>query len=280
MKLSVTSYSFQADLREGKMQQADCVEQAAAMGFDAVEFTDIDGNNYDEQCENARRIRARADACGIPVCAYAIGADLCRETEEGRQAEIERLCRQVDVAAILGAPLMRHDVMGRLTPRGIGRSFDLALPYTSAAARAVTEYAATRGIRTCTENHGFIAQDSDRLERFFNAVAHNNFGLLVDIGNFLCVDEEPRHAVSRLAPYAIHAHLKDFTPCQCGGFLTRGARRIRGAVLGEGIVPVSDCIAILQRAGYDGYMTLEYEGAEPPATGIARGLELAQSLLA
>jgi sugar phosphate isomerase/epimerase len=175
---------------------------------------------------------------------------------------------------------MRHDVCYRLGKTGKSRSFDLMLPTIAKNARRVADYGASLGIRTCSENHGFIAQDSDRVERLFNAVAHDNYGLLVDVGNFLCVDEDPLQAVSRLAPYAVHAHVKDFkyndTPT---GIQTRGCRFISGTVIGEGVVPVGQCLAILARAGYDGFVSIEYEGEEDCIEGISRGLENLKTLL-
>ena len=36
------------------------------------------------------------------------------------------------------------------------------------------------------ENHGYFAQDSDRVEKLINAVDHPNFGLLLD-GATSCV---------------------------------------------------------------------------------------------
>ena len=37
-----------------------------------------------------------------------------------------------------------------------------------------------------------------------------NYGWLVDMGNFLCADDLPVHAVPIAAPYAFHVHVKDF----------------------------------------------------------------------
>ena len=48
------------------------------------------------------------------------------------------------------------------------------------------------------------------VEKLINAVAHPNFGALVDIGNFSCADEYNPASVGIMAPYAIHAHAKDF----------------------------------------------------------------------
>ena len=61
-----------------------------------------------------------------------------------------------------------------------------------------------------TENHGFFSQDSCRVEKLYTAVNHPNFGLLCDIGNFVCADEDPAKAVARVAPYTRYVHAKDF----------------------------------------------------------------------
>lgn len=283
MKISVSSYSFSQYINAGKMTQKDCVKEAKELGFDAVEFIDINGATYEEQVENAAEIRSIADSLGIKINAYTIGANLYNGDCEKDKAEVERLKKQLDIAKILGADVLRHDVCYTLSQTGNGRSFDLMLPTIAENARKITEYAQTLGIVTCSENHGFIAQDSDRVERLFNAVAHENFRLLVDIGNFLCVDENPITAVSRVAPYAVHAHAKDFYktdfPTPRTGIATRGGSYIGGAVIGEGIVPVKRCLQILKNAGYDGYVSLEYESDEDCISGITRGLNNLRNII-
>lgn len=284
MTISVSSYSFQQYIGAGKMTQLDCVAKAKEIGFDAIEFIDIDGKNYEEKVENAKKIRAEADRVGIMINAYTISACLFGGSEEADKAEIERLKGQLDIAKILGAPLMRHDVCYKLGSSGNSRSFDLMLPTIAKNARAVTEYAETLGIRTCTENHGIIAQDSDRVERLFNAVAHDNYGLLVDIGNFICVDENPVTAVSRVAPYAIHVHVKDMrvhsVPVGNCRNATRGCNYFCGTVVGEGDIPVKHCLSILKKAGYSGCLSIEYEGCEDCIAGIRRGLANLKGILA
>lgn len=284
MKVSVSSYSFYQYIAAGKMTQLDCISKAKEMGFDAIEFIDIDGaENYALQTENARKLRAEADRVGIEINAYTIGACLFNGNKEADEAEVERLKGQLDIAAVLGAKVMRHDVCYALGKTGNSRSFDLMLPTIAANAREVAEYGETLGIKTCTENHGFIAQDSDRVERLFNAVAHDNYGLLVDMGNFICVDEDPALAVSRVAPYAVHVHIKDMyvrnqpTASICGQ--TRGGKYFGGAVVGEGDVPVKRCLEIIKRTGYDGFVSLEFEGAEDCINGIARGLSNIRKIL-
>ena len=283
MRVSVSSYSFGQQVWAGKMTQLDIVAKVKEMGFDAVEFTDIDGSDLAQQKENARKIRQEADRVGLEISNYTIGANLYQPTAEEVDAEVERLKGQIEVAAILGAKVMRHDVCWQLGNTGSARSFGLMLPTIAEAARRVTEYAATFGIKTCSENHGYIAQDSYRVEQLFNAVNHDNYGLLVDIGNFICVDEDPALAVSRVAPYAVHVHLKDMLvrPEPVGPICnaTRGGNYFAGTVVGEGDIPVKRCLKILKQAGYDGIVSLEYEGSEDCLTGIARGLANVSKIL-
>ena len=284
MRVSVSSYSFGQQVWAGKMTQLDIVAKVKEMGFDAVEFTDIDGSDLAQQKENARKIRQEADRVGLEISNYTIGANLYQPTAEEVDAEVERLKGQVEIAAILGAKVMRHDVCWQLGKTGSARSFGLMLPTIAEAARRVAEYAATFGIKTCSENHGYIAQDSYRVEQLFNAENHDNYRLLVDIGNFICVDEDPAQAVSRVAPYAVHVHLKDMLvrPEPVGPICnaTRGCNYFAGTVVGEGDIPVKKCLQILKQAGYDGIVSLEYEGAEDCLTGIARGLANVRKILA
>lgn len=278
MKLSVSSYSFQQYIKQGKLTQLSAIAAAKEIGFEAIEFIDLTPPEGTTQAEYAKELRKEADRLGMTINAYTIGANLFQDTPEKEAAEIERLKGQVDIAALLGASVMRHDVAWGLTKKGAGRSFDAMLPTLAKNAREITEYAATKGIRTCSENHGHLAQDSDRVERLVNAVAHDNYGLLVDMGNFACVDEDSAIAVSRVAPYAFHAHAKDFVkrtfaqgPIPGGCSQTRGCNYLRGVAVGMGDIPVKQCIAILKRAGYDGYLSIEYEGYEDCIEGIKTG---------
>jgi sugar phosphate isomerase/epimerase len=123
------------------------------------------------------------------------------------------------------------------------------------------------------------------MERLFNAVNHDNFGLLVDMGNFACVDENSQTAVSRVAPYAVHAHAKDmhlksgmYTRPDGWG-TTRGGNYFKGAIIGEGDIPVKQCLKALKRAGYDGYLSIEYEGAVDCIKGISKGLANLKQML-
>ena len=282
MKISVTSYSFQQYLNAGKIDHLGMIDKAHEIGIEGIEFTPLPGETFEERSALAKKLCERAKAVGMPIASYTVNADLYKGSDEANAAEVARLKEQLDIAAILGAPTMRHDVCWSVPKTGAVRSFDAMLPTLAKSAREITEYAATLGIRTCSENHGLVAQDSDRMERLFNAVGHENYGLLVDIGNFVCVDEDNVTAVSRVAPYAIHVHAKDFylsREKKEGWGVSRGCNYWQGAAVGDGDVDVKKCIEVLKKAGYDGYVSIEYEGKDDCIDGIRRGYEYLKSII-
>jgi sugar phosphate isomerase/epimerase len=227
--------------------------------------------------EHAKSLRALAEQEGIAIIALCVGADL---VNKDTATEIERLKSKVDIAAALGATMMRHDITaGDKSGAKVGISYDALLDKMADATRAVTEYAESVGVRTMTENHGYFSQDANRVEKLINTVNHPNFGALVDIGNFMCADEDPWKSVGVMAPYAYHVHAKDFhkksgmepNPGK-GWFRTRGGDYLRGAIIGHGDARVAQSLYVLKKSGYDGYISIEFEGMEDNLKGIELGL--------
>ncbi|MEE1201067.1 MAG: TIM barrel protein, partial [Christensenellales bacterium] len=100
---------------------------------------------------------------------------------------------------------------------------------------------------------------------------------------FLCADEPPMHAMPIAAPYAVHAHAKDFlvreeNPGE-GWFQSRGGKFLRGTVVGHGDVNVRECVRQLRSDGYDGWLSLEFEGMERNLDALRWGLAYLQHLL-
>lgn len=279
MQIGVSSYSFSRLVRSGQMVQIDVIAKAAEIGFDAIEFSTIAVPEGKSLPAFAGELRAEAERVGLPIVNYTIGADFLRGSGGDLQAEIARVQAEVDIAEILGVPGMRHDASSGWPADHWGpRSFAAALPRLAQGCRAVTDYAAAKGIRTMVENHGFFCQESVRVEQLVTAVDHPNFGVLVDMGNFLCADDEPAAAVGRLMPYAFHCHAKDFHvkagtefPPGQGWFESRAGNYLRGAIIGHGAVPVLQCLKVMRREGYKGILSVEYEGIEDVLLGVQLG---------
>lgn len=285
MRTCVSSYSFCSYMKETGASQKDLIKKAKDLGFDAIEYTDLDVPNGMSEEQFAGVLREESEKYSLPIVNYTVSADFlnCESLEK----ETERVCNKVDIAKILGAGGMRHDAtVGYKGKEQSYKSFDSALPILTQGCSDVTKYAKEQGIETMVENHGFFCQESERVERLIDNVGDPNFGWLVDIGNFLCADDEPQKAVGRAAPYIKHVHVKDFhiksgnefDPGE-GFFTTRGGTYLRGAILGQGNVPVLGCLRVIKRAGYDGYVSIEFEGMENNIKALKIGLNNLNSMI-
>ena len=75
------------------------------------------------------------------------------------------------------------------------------------------------------------------------------------------------------------AHAKDFhlkpkkqMPAT-GWFATPTSICLRGAIAGHGVLDIPAQLKLLKRAGYDGYLSLEFEGMEEPTKAVKLGLD-------
>jgi len=279
MQIGVSSYSFSRLIQSGVLSEVEVIAKSAEMGFKALEFAGLNPPEGEPPLAYACRLRAACADAGVAIVNYAVTADFLTGSGGDLDAEIERVKGEVLVAEALGAPRMRHDVSCGFPKEHRGpATFDAALPRLAEACRVVTGFAEGKGIRTMVENHGYFCQDSSRIESLLTAVNHPNFGLLLDVGNFACADEDCAAAVGRLAPHAVHVHVKDFH-CKpgmmpfpgAGWFHSRAGNFLRGAILGHGEIPLFQCLLLLHAAGYDGPLSIEFEGMEDPLQAIALG---------
>lgn len=268
MHIGISSYSFARLMKKG-MTYIEAASSAKAMGYDVFEVEGLRLPAGSDRLAYAHELKAHCHAIGITVGNFTVGADFLTGSGGDTDREIARVKDEIAIAVALGAPGMRHDATFGFPAHARRKSFADALPTLIRACREVSEYAAAHGVKTMVENHGFMVQDADRVEQLVCGVAHDNFGLLLDMGNFLCADESPAVAFGKLAPYAFHVHAKDFYVRDgalpnpgTGWFTSRAGHYLAGTVVGFGVVPVVQCLTIMKKAGYEGTVSLEFEGLE------------------
>ena len=276
--IGVSSYSF-GDYFE-KLGAKGIMEKAKEIGFNAIEFAEL-GVKGDKNflIDTAKKYKEYAEEAGIEIINFATAGDMSEFVLGGNciEDEINRLQGMVDVAEALGVDKMRHDIAW-----GVKNCFDLKvfyaeLPKYVMACREITKYAEQKGIKTMFENHGHFVQQTERVQCILEEVNHPNFGLLLDMGNFICADQNHFNSVKTLAKYAFHVHAKDFyiKPYNCPdeeGFVrTLGGNLRQGCALGEGQINPAKCIEIIKDMGYKGNIALEYEGRGDKIEGIRKG---------
>lgn len=271
MKLGISSYSLFQAMHAGRMTILDAIDWVAEIGGQHIEIVPGLGFDFNTNPELENQIVEKAKSAGIDISNYAIGANFVTDTEEQYEAEIARVMSEVDRVHRLGAKLMRHDVASR-PDTSIAR-FNEDLEKVAAACRRIADHAKQYDITTSLENHGYYVQASDRVQSVIHAVDRPNFKTTLDVGNFLCVDENPVTAVKKNLPYASMVHIKDFyvrpsyrNPGE-GWFASTGGNYLRGAIAGHGDIDLYEILRIVKQSGYDGYLSIEYEGMEECTKG-------------
>jgi len=93
-------------------------------------------------------------------------------------------------------------------------------------------------------------------------VGRRNFGVTYDSGNYQIMGEDALRGLRAVLPFVNHVHLKDV--------VERDGKR-EYAAIGRGPIDFAAILKTLDRAGYDGYVMVEYEGPRPFA-GMAESL--------
>lgn len=284
MKIGVSSYSFTNYIKQTGCDYRRICDISKEIGFDGIEFIALDNKRLGittDAMKTATELREYCAGIGLAIVAYTITANFLATDME---VEMAALRANIDIAAALGAGILRHDVTYH--PRKIyGYTYKDAIVEMAPYIRKIAEYAATKGVRTCTENHGRFFQDAQRVLELIQAVNHPNYGWLVDMGNFMGVDADIPQSVLIAAPYAFHLHAKDNlykpgTEVQPDGWrCTRGGNFSRATVVGHGAVPVQQCLRIMKEADYDGYVSLEFEGWEDNIRAIESGYAFLKKLV-
>ncbi|SFE73906.1 Sugar phosphate isomerase/epimerase [Paenibacillus algorifonticola] len=268
MKVGLSTYSLQQALDKKEMTVPDAIRFIAEQGGEHVEIVPI-GYSLIDNPELVDQIVQTAKEVGIDISNYAIGANfVANDGPEALDNEIQAVKKHVDVARALGVAKMRHDVAFRPAHEGTVAQFEKDLPTLVEACRTIADYAAGFGITTSVENHGYYVQSNERIQRLLHETARDNFKTTLDIGNFLCVDEDPVSAVKNNIPYASMVHAKDFylRPSSrnpgVGWFQTAHGNYLRGAIVGHGDIDMYEVFRVLKQSGYDGYISVEFEGME------------------
>ncbi len=270
MKVGLSTYSLLDAIEAGEMDVLDVVQWIADNGGEHMEIVPY-GFSLVDNLELADKVRDKAKEVGIELSNYSIPANFVQETEEEFEAEIVRLKEHVDLLKRMDIRHMRHDVTAFTLPREkmTIEYFENSLPQIIEGSRRIADYAAQFEITTTIENHGVAVQHSDRVQRVLHAVDRPNFKTTLDIGNFMCVDENSIVGVKKNLPYASLVHFKDFyfrpfyeDPGAGKWFKTSNGNFLRGAIVGQGDIAIREIVKLIKEFGYDGNITLEFEGME------------------
>ncbi|WBB59210.1 sugar phosphate isomerase/epimerase [Streptomyces sp. WMMC500] len=136
----------------------------------------------------------------------------------------------------------------RVFPRGGEQPAVEADPTAARRLAAVAPYAADLGVRVLLETHDSHRTGAD-VARVLDLVGHKSTGALWDVMHTWLGGEEPQESFGALSPYLGYVQVKD----------AASREDLTPLPLGEGTMPLAECLAVLTEAGWDGWLCWEYE---------------------
>lgn len=269
-------WSYYAVWKRGEMDIPGFIQECKRLGVDGVELLDF---FWKDRAAETPAVRAALAETGLSVGVYSVSNEFVNPNAEERAAQVAVIKAGVDSALEYGAKVVR--VFGGNVREGV--TYEQGLAWIIEGLSAAAEYAYANGITLALENHGLLAGKSAQVETILRAVASPALKANPDTGNFLLTHEASHDAVERLATRAAMVHFKDFQimPDDYTGFAYTSIEgfKLAGTAIGEGEVSLEDCVRSLREAGFDGWLNIEYEGAEDPLTAVARSVAYTKQLL-
>lgn len=244
---------------KNNMDYCTLMEKAHAMGFETLELYCFD-DLATADLEVAKKIREKSLELDMSVDCLSMGADLFTDKQT---EEMQRVKGYIDVAAQAGSkythftlyPTLEHEPEGLPTGKMIKR--------IAPAVRELCEYGAERGIMCLCEGQGYYMNGIAPMDALMEQVDHPNFGLVADLGNPACVDEDPVDFIGHFGYHIKHVHLKDFqlrSEQPNDGLLwknTKHGKFFRRVPVGTGDIDIVRAYRLLKRLGYEGCVVLE-----------------------
>lgn len=277
MKLGVSMWSYVRPWKEGKLDIPGFIHEAKRAGADGVELLDF---FYKDVATERPAAQAALAETGLAIPIFSVAQNFAKLEAADRQKELEKILFGIQEAKAYGAGVVRV-FAGDVAP---GITFDQAREWIVEGLVEASKVAHAEGVKLALENHGTLAGQGDQVLGLIRDVRERSgndaFGANPDTGNFLLIDPPSHVAVQKVAPYAYMVHFKDFRYAKddSEGF-PYGNGRFVGTALGEGAVDLAACIQALKDAGFEGWLSLEYEGEEDPFTAVPRSLEFARRFL-
>ncbi|MEV7685767.1 sugar phosphate isomerase/epimerase family protein [Streptomyces bungoensis] len=225
------------------MPVPDVLALATAHGYHGVELRAHPEEPVHPGLPPAERaeIASQFKAAGVEVLGLA---GYTRVAAPGDDAPVLDEIRQLlQLAHDLGAPYVR------VLP---GADPDLPREESDAVAArrlgAAAEDATALGARILLETHDSHRTGADAI-RVLGPVGHRQVGALWDVMHTWLGGEQPADTFAALAPHLGYVQVKDIASADDTAPLP----------LGAGVLPLTECVDVLCRQGWDGWLCWEYE---------------------
>jgi sugar phosphate isomerase/epimerase len=253
LKISLAQWSLNKAIKSGELSPLDFAKKARSFDIDAIEYVSGLYTNHTDTLKKismqklSKELLKRSDDYGIDNVLIMIDSQgsLASSNKMERLKAIDNHKKWIDFSYEIGCETMRVNLSGETK---LDR-------WTENSIKSLTELSDyNKSINVVVENHGGLSSNGKYLSNVMSKVNIDNCGTLPDFGNF-CIDGSPRacnewydiyKGVEELMPYAHAVSAKSYDFDDSGN---------------ETKIDYSKMIDIVKKAGYKGYIGIEYEGS-------------------
>lgn len=274
-RISLAEWSFNQELFAGKMTNMEFPERSIKeFGIDTVEYVNQFFMDKARDKKYLAELKKRCDDLGVRSLRIMCDGegDMGETNEAKRKQAVENHYKWVEAAQFLGCSDIRVNARGNDTPEAVA----------DAAVRSLSELTAfgtDHGVEVIVENHGGYSSDGRWIAAVMKRVNNPHCGLLPDWGNF-CLREGkgPDGKETCLQEYDRYKGTEEMMPFAKGVSAKSYAFDAEG---NETTIDFGRMLDITRRAGFKGYMGIEFEGGGPTITeeeGVRKTLALLKKL--
>lgn len=272
--IAVSTYSFWRFKDDSKVPVEQCIDEAARMGFDAVEL--LLRQMDSEEPAYLQRLKQRALVNGVSLCGFSTHQGFVYADPAERQKNADLTIHQIELAYQLGIPTMRVNT-GRwnttqsfdklMDDRGIepvlpGHTEEEGFKWVIDSLEKCIPAAQKCGVTLGLENHWGLGRTPEGVLRIVDAIDSPWLQCTLDTGNFL---EDPYDRLEQMAPKSVFVQAKTYYGGGIWYALELDYPRIA---------------EMLRRHKYHGYVSLEFEGHEDWRTALPKSLKLLREAFA
>jgi sugar phosphate isomerase/epimerase len=269
LKTSLNAYSFNKALNDnikgrGKgLTLFDLLDYGAEQNFDGIDPTGYFFPGYPKVPAETyiNDFKRRAHVLGLAISGTGVRNNFAQPDKEKRAADVQHVKEWVEVAAKLGAPVLR--VFAGAESKD--HTWDQAAQWLVDDLKKCVEHAQKYGVLIGIQNHWDFLKTSEQVLKIVKMVDSEWFGVIVDTGYFLTPD--PYKDMAAVTPYAVNWQVKEKVDGQ--------EMKVK--------TDLNKVVRIARDGGYRGYLpieTLSKKTGEPDYDPRARAAQLLKELRA
>jgi sugar phosphate isomerase/epimerase len=243
LKISLNAFSFSKSLTAAEaggkpeMTYFDVLEFCAKNNFDAIDPTGYYFPGYPKVPADSfiNDFKRRAFKLGLDISGTGVRNNFAQPDKEKRAADVQLVKDWIEVAAKLGAPVIR--VFAGAEPEGHSR--DEVNKWMVADLKQCVEYGKQHGVLVGVQNHGDFLKTAEQVLQIVKMVDSEWFGVIVDTGNFQQGD--PYEEIAKVVPYAVNFQVKE-SPYGSASDVRMDVKKL---------------VRVVRAGGYRGYLPIE-----------------------